>query len=57
MNVDARNGMEQLVLRREIETVRREAVERFRDTPGQQMHRRAAAMRDVVFYAEQRRAS
>jgi hypothetical protein len=57
MNLDPRTGMEQLDVRREIEAIRRAAVERHRDTPGQQMHRRAAAMRDVAFYQEQRRAS
>jgi hypothetical protein len=57
MTPDPRTGMEQLEVRREIETIRRAAVERFRDTPGQQMHRRAAAMRDVAFWTEERKAS
>lgn len=51
------SGPERLAVRREIEAIRVAAVERFRDTPGQQWQRRAAAERDSEYWMKTRRAS
>lgn len=57
MNLEPTTGIERLVLRRELEAARVAAVERFRDTPGLQMARRAQAMRDVTYWEKTRRVS
>ena len=51
------SGPERLAVRREIEAVRVAAVEKFRDTPGQQWRRREAADRDAEYWLRTRRAS